>query len=171
MNPQIQDFQQWQPLTDFVRERDPRVEGRFYRYTKRGGAFLRCHTGLPLRTRISFQDANGTEWLRASHRGLHMADEYTWNGCTPKVWVPLLGWVGTPDCAWNIQASGWHDALCQFHMTEHFPFTREWVDNVFNEVMILDGAPARRRQLYHGAVRRFNRFSDKNPDNVKSILL
>ena len=85
---------------------------------------------------ISFRDATGDQWMQIDRFGILISEGYAWNGSSPKRWVPILGWVGTPDFECTIPASLVHDALYQFHACQHMPMHRSEVDALFYDVMI-----------------------------------
>lgn len=113
---------------------------------------------VPDRQAITFHDATGRQWLQLDRFGALVSEGYAWNGCTPKRWVPLLGWIGTPDYPATIPASLIHDAFYQFHATAHFPLHRSDCDAIFRDLTALGGEPDIAR-IYHAAVRRFGHWS------------
>lgn len=113
---------------------------------------------LPLRRTITLHDAGGEEW--ALWHGPHFTIRrlYAWNGNSPKRHVPVLGWIGTPDCrgdvtglGGNLLASAVHDAMRQFSATRHFPLTVEQIDTCFYDINKLSGFPL--ALPYYSAVR------------------
>lgn len=110
------------------------------------------------RSVITFHDAAGRQWLQIDRFGALIAEGYAWNGCSPKRWVPVLGWIGTPDFASTIAASLLHDALYQFHATAHFPLYRSECDALFRDIIHRAGDEEIAR-IYHTAVRRFGHWS------------
>jgi hypothetical protein len=116
---------------------------------------LKKHTGLF----ANFRDAKRNRWLRIEDNTLIVYNQYAWNGCSPKRCV--LGiWVGTPDTKTNILASGIHDALVQFINTIHFPFTKEEIDLIFYEIMVLSGFLLANQ--YYWAVKKYGIYNNKN---------
>jgi hypothetical protein len=117
---------------------------------------------------VSFRDAAGHEWMchRAGHRILRRG--YRWNGCSPKRWVPVLGWIGTPDTARNLLASCVHDAGYQFSGVDGWDITREREDMIFLRILQASGFSMAR--AWHGAVRDFggSRWGG-NPDNLQAV--
>lgn len=102
----------------------------------------------PLRRTVTFHDAKGVWWARLDGPRFTIREFYSWNGSSPKRWVPLLGWIGTPDCrgdvtglGGNILASAAHDCLRQFCHTLHFPLTLQEVDICFYDINRLSGFP------------------------------
>ena len=86
-------------------------------------------------TKICFYDKNGREWLYMDHSHFIIHNHYAWDACTPKKHIPIFGWVGTPDFEQTLLASLIHDVFCQFQDTEHFPFSRYVIDNIFRFVL------------------------------------
>jgi hypothetical protein len=117
----------------------------------------------------AFFDANGIERGRIEGDKFIIHRSYAWNGCSPKKWVPVFGWIGTPDYPDNLQASFWHDFLCQFRDTAHFPLSKEQVDQIFLE--ILRYRDFRWAGLYHGAVRDFGPMFKGPADGSYSVEL
>jgi hypothetical protein len=130
------------------REMHPEEGKRRWRWqsTRRNVLPLARDTGV----HAAFLDGRGIERGRLEGDELIAHSDYAWNGCTPKRWVPVLGWVGTPDHERNLQASFWHDLLSQFLATEHLPFSQGQVDRIFLEIMVWNRF--RWSNLYHGAV-------------------
>lgn len=124
----------------------------------------------PLAWRVpdtAYHDATGREWMRheAGYRIIRAG--YTWNGCSPKRRVPILGWVGTPDTPRNVWASLVHDAGYQFSGTAHWHLSREMEDLIFLANLRLCRFPL--AAAYHGAVRDFGAaFWGKNPEALQS---
>lgn len=110
---------------------------------------------------ITFSDqAKGKVRLRVFADGrICVKKGYAWDGCSPKLSVFDLFWLGTPDGIADAitrkpatyEASLIHDALYQFMDDERMPFTRGHMDRFFLELM------RRRRFLlrhpYYWAVR------------------
>lgn len=114
---------------------------------------LRCRDLVPPGTALSFRLADGTEALRVDEFGILLAEGFRWDGCTPKRYIPVLGWVGTPDFEPStIFASALHDLLYQFHDAEGFPWTREECDAIFKAVIESYGEHDLAR-VYHFFVR------------------
>jgi hypothetical protein len=103
---------------------------------------------------ISFHDAKGIEWGRIDQFGILISENYAWNGCSPKRWIPIFGWIGTPDFECTLLASLFHDLLYQMSECKHMIFTRGQTDDLFKTIIELhdefDIAA-----IYHGAVHRF----------------
>lgn len=149
---------------------DPWKEGkRRYRFM----TLEWIHFSIPLkvRGRISFRDKHHREWVAMDRRGFSIAPRYAWNGCSPKRYLPILGWVGTPDFEATIPGSLAHDALYQFSHCDDFPLHRRDCDAIFRRIIELGGAP-RLARLYAGAVCRFGSW-DGNPseEGEYSVLL
>jgi hypothetical protein len=123
-------------------------------------------------TRATFYDAKGQQWMKIDKYGILIRAGYAWNGCSPKRWVPIFGWVGTPDFPSTILASGFHDSLYQFAMTKHFPFTRAEVDALFYHTIHMSGGRCI-AGTYHGAVQKFASWKDrpKNGEYSKTSML
>lgn len=119
---------------------------------------------------ISFRDKYEREWLRVDPYGILVAAAYTWNGCTPKRWVPLLGWIGTPDFRCTHLASHVHDALYQFSGTAHFPLHRSDCDAIFRRLIELHG-DEEIAAIYHAGVRRFGSWSGRPSNGEHSVIL
>ncbi len=91
--------------------------------------------------------------------------DYAWDGCSPKLNVLDLFWVGTPDGALNqnkpitYYASLVHDALGQFAKKEpeRMPFNRKERDLIFKEM--LEGFAF--KWVYYLAVRIFGGIYSK----------
>jgi hypothetical protein len=129
---------------------------------------------VPVAHRISFRDGGGTEWaqLRPGLPGqsiLEIAELYSWDGCSPK-WRCGRFYFGTPDFEGTRLGSGVHDWGYQFSQTEHFPFSKEQVDDMFFDCMKLSGFKL--KGIYHGAVAMFaQRAWDRADPNCHSVLL
>ncbi|MEO5712152.1 MAG: DUF1353 domain-containing protein [Luteolibacter sp.] len=121
-------------------------------------------------TSIVYRDAKGREWMRMDKFGILIARDYAWNGCSPKRWLPVLGWVGTPDLKCTLLASLVHDTLYQFHPTRHFPLDRAEADAVFREIIEESGNEGIASTYYH-AVREFGSWSPGNEEGVRSEIL
>ena len=96
-----------------------------------------------------FADEYGKVWLSLRRKALIVHEGYAWNGCSPK-WGMFGKWIGTPDFAGTVMASGVHDSLCQFSHCRCMPLERGDIDEVFGAVMRLHGFRA--WWLYYGAV-------------------
>jgi hypothetical protein len=102
---------------------------------------------------LSFCDAGGREWMRLERGWQVLRAGYACNGHSPKLYVPVLGWVGTPDTERNLAAAFSRDGFCQFSGCEGFPLSRAEVDDLYLRIM-----QARRfclARVYHAAVRDF----------------
>lgn len=130
---------------------------------------LRIELDLPLRDVISFRDRDGREWAFLDGNRLEISSRYTWNGCSPKRWVPIAGWIGTPDTPRNTLASCVHDVLCQFRDCQHFPLSREMVDLCFRE--ILEKSRFMFAGTFWGAVADAGWIFKTPPDGSHSVLI
>lgn len=106
--------------------------------------------------KVSFRDHRGTEWARIDGDTLVIRKYYSWNGCSPCCWVPIIGWVGTPTPYPVILASLVHDSLFQFCFTQHFPITVDQCNDVFYDIMKAN--QFRWSNTYFGAVVDFGWF-------------
>lgn len=119
---------------------------------------------------VSFRDRDGLEWMRMDRWGITITAGYCWNGCSPKRWLPLLGWVGTPDFPATRCASLFHDALYQFHACQHMPLHRSEADAIFRRLIELrDDVDLAR--LYWSAVRRMSRWSGASRNGEHSVII
>ena len=144
-------------------------DGKYkYRYTLQKSLIVFWEGYVPHRTRLSFQDEKNREWLYMDQNHFIIPKRYSWDGCTPKRHIPIFGWVGTPDFEETILASVIHDAFCQFQHTEHFPFSRKIIDNIFKFLMEEEYFVF--ADIYYSGVRFGSRFS-KNNNKQKSIIL
>lgn len=118
---------------------------------------------------IAFLDGRNIERGSLIGNRLEIRERYAWNGCSPKRWVPLLGWIGTPDTPDNLLGSFLHDFLCQFVDTRHFPFSRAQVDELFGDVLRKSGFAW--AGLYSGAVKDFGPLFKGPGDGSRSVLI
>ena len=109
---------------------------------------------------LEFPDEDGEIRLKIAADGtITVKKSYAWDGCSPKLNILDLFWVGTPDGALNenkpvtYYASLVHDALGQFakKYPEKIPFNRKERDLIFKEM--LEGFFF--QWLYYQAVRIF----------------
>lgn len=149
------------------RELSPEEGKRRWRYQLTRS--LRIELDLPLVEVISFRDRDSREWALLDRRWLEIAAGFTWNGCSPKLWVPVAGWIGTPDTPRNTLASCVHDCLCQFRDTDHFPLSREMVDLCFRE--ILEKSRFMFAGTFWGAVADAGWIFKTPPDGSHSVLI
>lgn len=82
---------------------------------------------------ILFKDKLDRVWMVINHNEIIISKNYAWDGCTPKKWWGM--WWGTPDFKKTIIASLIHDSLIQFSNCDHFPFTRDEIDQVFRNIL------------------------------------
>lgn len=118
---------------------------------------------------IAFLDGRGIERAVLIGNRWTMHPGYAWNGCSPKRWVPCLGWIGTPDTPDNLLGSAFHDLGCQFVETKHFPLSRAQVDELFG--LILRRSGFKWAGLYSGAVKDFGPLFKGPGDGSRSVLI
>ncbi len=142
---------------------------REYRFKTKHSVIIQCNL-VPKGKAISFRDSKNKEWVYIDSTHMIIMKGYAWDGCSPKRWIPLLGWVGTPDFEQTRLASLVHDALCQFLETEHFPFDRKVCDQIFKQILIQSHFNL--VKLYYIGVRMGDYLGIKEDyDGVKSIIL
>jgi len=125
-----------------ISERPSFLEGEHFRINRKAGKRWRYTTlrttriklDPPIDEELSFRDRNGIEWVRMSPTScgktcMSIREGYSWDGCTI---VPDIG---------QHLPSVLHDALYQWRLTEHFPFTRRECDDAFLDLMKLSGFP------------------------------
>lgn len=130
---------------------------------------LRTHEG-----KISFRDKDGIEWARVDRDTYTIRKGYAWNGNSPSKWVPLIGWIGTPNFHSTRMASLFHDSFWQFCRTKGFPFSLEQTNSIFYDIMLSQGFPKSLAGLYHQAVKSIGLrwFISPTPvDGEYSVLL
>lgn len=125
--------------------------------------------GIIPRGKITFHDATRIQWLQIDPFGILLSEGYAWNGCTPKRWLPLIGWIGTPDFSATIIASALHDPLYQFHATRHFPLHRSDCDLLFKQAIQL-GGEHELAAIYHAGVQKFGHWSPSSPHGEYSLF-
>lgn len=153
------------------RQQHPTKEAkRVWRYVTTKDIFLHVIGIVPLEETRIFCDAKGKEWMRITHFGILIRAGYAWNGCTPKRWYPVLGWVGTPDFKETILGSLFHDALYQFHHTQHFPLHRSDCDLIFKVIIERSGGK-KIAAVYYTAVVKFGSWSGKGNGEYSEIDL
>jgi hypothetical protein len=132
------------------RELTPREGNRRWRWE-----MLRDHAlALPFACpAFSCHNSDGWEWMRVEKGLMTIRAGYRWNGCSPKRWVPILGWMGTPDRPRNMRGSCFHDSLYQASGFTSFPMSRERADDLFLQILTADKFCL--ANLYHGAVTDF----------------
>jgi hypothetical protein len=130
---------------------------------------VRC--ALPVRVPdATFHDAGGREWMRHEGGWRILRAGYASNGCSPKRWVPGLGWIGTPDTKRTVWASFHHDGGYQFSGVRGWPLRREMEDELF--LRNLQWCGFRLARMYHGAVKDFGgAFWGKNADGLEMRTL
>lgn len=99
-------------------------------------------------------DTQGRCWVEWGDCWFRIKKDYASDGCSPK--RKILGrWLGTPDFdPETIAASFIHDALYQTMHLPEFPLPVELVDQIFYQVMRLNGFNAIMSEIYFQAVRR-----------------
>lgn len=105
---------------------------------------------------VSFRDNRKKEWARLTGAALTIRAGYRWNGSSPKWWVPLIGWVGTPDPIPTRLASLVHDVCFQFLRTADWPIPYEECNSLFHQIMV--ALNFKRANTYHGAVKDFGKL-------------
>ena len=130
----------------------------------------------PLAEPVEFRDKNGVAWASFIGRQFILHRRYRTNGASPKRWVPLLGWVGTPDCrgdatgiGGNILETFFHDGGRQFAGTQHMPLSLFEIDIAFYDLLRLAGFPA--ALPYFAAVRAFRGVWPAPDDGQHSAIL
>jgi hypothetical protein len=118
---------------------------------------------------VLYHDKTGKVRARHDKFGLHIEAGYAWNGCSPKRWYPVLGWVGTPDFECTRLASLCHDVGYQFGATEHFPLTKYTVDATFYHCIHMAG-DRDIAAIYHGAVDRYGKWPPTPRDGEYSSI-
>lgn len=121
--------------------------------------------------RISFRDCNRREWVRIIGNKYTIRAEYRWNGSSPKWWVPLIGWVGTPDPVKSRLASCWHDTAFQFLRVADYPINYYDANDIFHKIMESSGFCF--SNVYHGAVKDLGQyfFSDYPERGEHSVII
>lgn len=93
---------------------------------------------------LYFYDRRKNPKLRliiAENGTITVKKDYAWDGCSPKICVLDLFWLGTPDGVINenkpvtYYASLVHDALGQFSQRDNMPFNRQERDLIFLEML------------------------------------
>jgi len=142
--------------------------GRNWRFVLLKGVRIPFETGLE--NVICYHGSEGRIWARHDRFGLFIEEGYAWNGCSPKRWIPILGWCGTPDFHCTRLASCAHDVGYQFAHTDHFPFNKSDVDALFYHTIAMqeEGDIA---TLFHKAVVKFGSWSNRIAKGEFSTLL
>ena len=144
-------------------------DGKYkYRYTLTRSLIIFWEGYVPKGIKISFRDKDNREWLYMDDYHFIIPKRYSWDGCTPKRYIPILRWMGTPDFEETIFPSLIHDAFCQFQNTKHFPFSRHTTDTIFKQ--LLDGEEFFLTGLYYMGTRIGARFPAKR-DGLCSKLI
>ncbi len=84
--------------------------------------------------------ADGEKWGFITPHNIEVAAGYAWNGSS-----------FSPDLKGVMLASLVHDLLYQFSGVHHFPFTRQWCDNLFFDLSTTPLAWAYRAGLFLGS--------------------
>lgn len=97
------------------------------------------------------------QWILITGGSITIRRHYAWDGCTPKYFLPVFGWVGVSDGPINdagypqaYHASLVHDALCQFR--NNILINKESTLNIFKEMLVTDGFSQLRATIYTKAV-------------------
>jgi len=107
-----------------------------------------------------FKDWSGRLWFSIKKDGtITIKKGYAWDGCSIKINVFDLIWVGTPDGlidwktgkALTYYCSMVHDAFYQFLDNPEFPFNRKQADDLF--LKMLTEVEFKPRNIYYAAVR------------------
>ena len=119
---------------------------------------------------LSLRDGNETEWALIEGCTITISAGYAWNGASPKWWVPLIGWVGTPDPESTRLATLFHDVMFQFIRVDGFPINFIQANSIFRRIMVAKGF--RFSNTYFGAVTDFGkRFITPPTNGEHSVLL
>ena len=114
-------------------------------------------SGIPVSTPVSFDDAQGVTRLVVDQDGtITVKEDYSWDGCSPKLRVFDLGYIGTPDGTLDVHtgqqktyyASLLHDALYQFIADPRMEYKRSQMDRMFFDLMTQSGFGARHIYLF-----------------------
>jgi len=135
---------------------------RTYRFKLLADVSLRVPKLAQHEKRLSFRDVDRREWAEIRRDLITVRVGYAWNGSSPKWWVPLLGWVGTPDPEPTRLATLFHDVSFQFLRTAGWPLPIVACNDLFCSIMTQQGF--RWAETYFGAVTDFGeRFAGKYP--------
>lgn len=100
------------------------------------------------------------DWLYIHDGTLVITAHYAWDGCTPKYYLPFVGWVGVPDGSRDANgypqayyASLVHDAFCQFRSS--LWIRKQVTLDVFKDLLLEGGFSRARAEIYTGAVKLF----------------
>jgi len=154
------------------------TEGIHYRQLKGGNYRFELTKNitlsLPYMTntkRLSLRDCERKEWVRIIGNRYTISAGYRWNGSSPKWWVPLIGWVGTPDPVATRLASCFHDTAFQFLRVADYPLGYDEANEIFHDIMLAAGF--RFAGMYHGAVKDLGQyfFSDYPERGEHSVIL
>lgn len=120
---------------------------------------------------IHFCDHLRRVWVKITGSLYTICKGYRWNGCSPKRWLPIIGWVGTIDFIGTRLASCFHDTGFQFLRVADYPLSFEEVNELFRDIMA--ALNFRLANAYHGAVRDFGKhFSGEYPERGEhSVIL
>lgn len=151
------------------RQLHPTKEGnRRWRYTTLKGIRIPIK-GITDKV-ILYCDAKGRVWAKHDQFGLYIYEGYSWNGCSPKYWSYVFGWVGTPDFKSTILASLCHDIGYQFGCTADFPMTKKEVDALFYDMIVMSGGK-KIAGIYHGAVDKYGSWDGRPKNGEYSTVL
>ena len=139
------------------------IEGIHYRQLRGGKYRFELSEDITLsipyignKLNISLRDFKRREWVLLSGNDYTIRSGYRWNGSSPKWWVPLIGWVGTPDPIKSRLASCWHDTAFQFLRVADYPINFVTANDIFHDIMVSAGF--RLANTYHGAVKDFGQL-------------
>ena len=92
-------------------------------------------------------------WVTIMDAEMVVSKLYAWDGCSPTYYVPVFGWVGTPDgkrdekgIPQSYHASLVHDVLCQFR--REIPVTKHVSVTLFKELLLQGGFHPQAASLY-----------------------
>jgi hypothetical protein len=112
------------------------------------------------------KDKHGVVWAWIKDGRLWWAENYAWNGCSPKYYIgypPIGKWIGTPDPVRSRRGSLGHDIIYQFSSLLEISF--EDANYNFLKWMETDGFIL--AEHYYDAVEMFgHKFWNKSDGNL-----
>lgn len=153
--PKFQKEKQYVELSPKEGKNRWRFKTKTYTYIKFAQPLLPKGSGF-----ISFKDRKGKTWMTINGDTIKIYPDYAWDGCTPKYGWGI--WWGAPDFEKTRLASLVHDVLLQFRLTNHFPITRDEIDNIFRD--ILNKEKFMLRNWYYVGARFGTTFLASKPD-------